>query len=116
MEPFSSEVGCFALIYVARKKAGAQAELHVYTKVGHAFGVRPNTKGPVAQWPQRFMECLDSRRLLQGTSGAWLARQGKKQRISTLLQYSDSLRIESDVVKVDIERFGRRAPEPHADV
>lgn len=56
-------------LYIAMKKAGAQAELHVYTKVGHGFGVRPNTKGPVAQWPQRFVEWLDSRTLLHGASG-----------------------------------------------
>ncbi len=52
-------------LYVAMKKAGAQAELHVYTKVGHGFGVRPTTKGPVGQWPQRFLEWLDSRAMLK---------------------------------------------------
>lgn len=52
-------------LYLAMKKAGAQAELHVYTKVGHGFGVRPTTKGPVGQWPQRFLEWLDSRALLK---------------------------------------------------
>jgi len=51
-------------LYLAMKKAGAQAELHVYTKVGHGFGVRPTTKGPVGQWPQRFLDWLDSRALL----------------------------------------------------
>jgi acetyl esterase/lipase len=51
-------------LYVAIKKAGGQAELHVYTKVGHGFGVRPTTKGPVAQWPQRFYEWMGSRGLL----------------------------------------------------
>lgn len=51
-------------LYVAMKKAGAQAELHVYSKVGHGFGVRATTKGPVAQWPQRFYEWMESRGLL----------------------------------------------------
>ncbi len=51
-------------LYVAIKKAGGQAELHVYTKVGHGFGVRATTKGPVAQWPQRFYEWMGSRGLL----------------------------------------------------
>ena len=46
------------------EKAHAQAELHAYTKVGHGFGVRPTTKGPVGLWPQRFYEWLDSRDLL----------------------------------------------------
>jgi endo-1,4-beta-xylanase len=52
-------------LYLAMKKAGAQAELHVYTKVGHGFGVRATTKGPVAQWPQRFYDWMDSRGLLK---------------------------------------------------
>jgi acetyl esterase/lipase len=52
-------------LYVAMKKAGAQAELHVYTKVGHGFGVRATTKGPVAEWPQRFYEWMDARGLLK---------------------------------------------------
>ena len=57
-------------LYIAMKKAGAQAELHVYTKVGHGFGVRATTKGPVAQWPQRFYEWMDARGLLkQGELG-----------------------------------------------
>jgi endo-1,4-beta-xylanase len=55
-------------LYLAMKKVGAQAELHVYTKVGHGFGVRATTKGPVAQWPQRFYEWMDSRGLLKPKS------------------------------------------------
>jgi hypothetical protein len=45
---------------LALKKAGASAELHVYTHVGHGFGVRATTKGPVAQWPERFRDWLDA--------------------------------------------------------
>ena len=52
-------------LYIAMKKVGAQAELHVYTKVGHGFGVRDTTKGPVALWPQRFYEWLDARGFLK---------------------------------------------------
>jgi acetyl esterase/lipase len=55
-------------LYVAMKKAGAQAELHVYAKVGHGFGVRATTKGPVAQWPQRFYDWMDNRGLLKAKS------------------------------------------------
>lgn len=51
-------------LYLALKKAGAIAELHVYTGVGHGFGVRSTTKGAVAGWPARFLEFLDARRLL----------------------------------------------------
>jgi acetyl esterase/lipase len=52
-------------LYLAMKKVKAQAELHVYTKVGHGFGVRATTKGPVAQWPQRFYDWMEARGLLQ---------------------------------------------------
>ena len=52
-------------LYLAMKKAGAQTELHVYTKVGHGFGLRATAKGPVAQWLQRFLEWLDVRGLLK---------------------------------------------------
>jgi endo-1,4-beta-xylanase len=53
-------------LYLKMKRAGAQAELHVYAGVGHGFGVRATTKGPVALWPQRFLEWMDSRGLLKG--------------------------------------------------
>jgi endo-1,4-beta-xylanase len=52
-------------LYLALKKAGAIAELHVYTGVGHGFGVRPGTKGPVADWPNRFIEWMDVRGFLK---------------------------------------------------
>jgi acetyl esterase/lipase len=52
-------------LYLALKRAGAVAELHVYTGVAHGFGVRSTTKGAVASWPARFLEFLDARKLLQ---------------------------------------------------
>jgi acetyl esterase/lipase len=52
-------------LYLALKKAGAQSELHVYTNVGHGFGVRPTATGPVSQWPQRFHEWMTARGLLK---------------------------------------------------
>ena len=52
-------------LYIALKKAGAEAELHVYTGVGHGFGVRERTRGPVSQWTARFYEWLDARGLLK---------------------------------------------------
>jgi acetyl esterase/lipase len=52
-------------LYLALKKAGASAELHVYTGVGHGFGLRATTKGPVGQWPERFRDWLDARGLLK---------------------------------------------------
>jgi acetyl esterase/lipase len=52
-------------LYLAMKRAGGIAELHVYTGVGHGFGVRESTKGPVAGWPSRFLEFLDARGFLK---------------------------------------------------
>ena len=41
-----------SLIYhAALRKAGVPAELHVYVKGGHAFGLRP-TESPITRWPQ----------------------------------------------------------------
>ena len=53
-----------AEMYLRFKRAGASAELHVYAGVGHGFGLRDGMKGPVAAWPERFAEWLDSRALL----------------------------------------------------
>jgi acetyl esterase/lipase len=52
-------------LYLAMKKAGVSAELHVYAKVGHGFGFRPTNKGAVAGWTQRFYEWLGTIGLLQ---------------------------------------------------
>lgn len=48
-------------LYLAMKKAGVSAELHVYAGVGHGFGLRPKMKGPVASWVVRFHEWLGAR-------------------------------------------------------
>jgi acetyl esterase/lipase len=37
--------------YAALQKAGVPAELHVFVKGGHAFGLRP-TEAPITRWPQ----------------------------------------------------------------
>ena len=37
--------------YIALKKAGVPAEMHLYAQGGHAFGLRP-TKLPITGWPQ----------------------------------------------------------------
>jgi len=52
-------------LYLALKRAGASAELHVYTSVGHGFGLRATTRGPVAQWPERFRDWLEARGYLK---------------------------------------------------
>ena len=52
-------------LYVALKKAGVSAELHVYAGVGHGFGLRDDMKGPVKEWLIRFHEWLAVRGMLQ---------------------------------------------------
>jgi acetyl esterase/lipase len=52
-------------LYLAMKKAGMSAELHVYTGVGHGFGLRETTKGPVAEWPSRFLEWMGAKGFLK---------------------------------------------------
>jgi len=52
-------------LYLALKRAGANAELHVFTGVGHGFGVRATSKGAAAGWPSRFLEFLEMRGLLK---------------------------------------------------
>jgi len=48
-------------LYLALKKAGASAELHVYANVGHGFGLRESNRGPVSGWVSRFREWMDVR-------------------------------------------------------
>jgi endo-1,4-beta-xylanase len=52
-------------LYLAMKKAGASAELHVFSGVGHGFGVRDTTKGEVAGWLARFHEWMGGRGYLK---------------------------------------------------
>jgi acetyl esterase/lipase len=53
-------------LYLALRRAGAHAELHIYDGVGHGFGIRPGNTGPVAAWPAQFLE--------------WLGQQGLAKR------------------------------------
>jgi len=46
-------------LYLALKKAGVSAELHVYAKTGHGFGLRGSNHGPVAGWIALFDEWLE---------------------------------------------------------
>jgi len=52
-------------LYLAMKKAGASAELHVFSGVGHGFGLRETTKGEVAGWLARFHEWMGVRGYLK---------------------------------------------------
>jgi len=50
-------------LYLALRRAGAHAELHIYDGVGHGFGIRAGNTGPVAAWPMRLLEWLDQQGL-----------------------------------------------------
>jgi acetyl esterase/lipase len=53
-----------AMLYLALKKAGVPAELHIYASGGHGFGMRPS-KNPVAEWPKRCEEWLRAQKVLE---------------------------------------------------
>ncbi len=59
-----------AELYLAFKRAGASAELHVYAGAGHGFGIRPNQRGAIAGWPERFREFLEAKTLLLPATGS----------------------------------------------
>jgi acetyl esterase/lipase len=48
-----------ATIYLKFKHANVPAELHIYSGVGHGFGLRPTNTGPVSKWPDSFVDWLD---------------------------------------------------------
>jgi endo-1,4-beta-xylanase len=50
--------------YSALKKAGVSAELHVYARGGHGFGMRDRPV-PVTKWTARLQEWMGDRGLLQ---------------------------------------------------
>jgi len=55
-------------LFLALKKAGVPAELHVFDAGGHGYGLRPLAEFPVTHWPQRCAEWLSRRGLLKTAS------------------------------------------------
>ena len=51
-------------MYLALKRAGVPAELHIYASGGHGFGMRPTGK-PTATWPKRCEEWLRDQGILK---------------------------------------------------
>jgi endo-1,4-beta-xylanase len=51
-------------LYSALKKAEVSAELHIYARGGHGFGMR-DTHSPVASWTTRLQEWMADRGLLR---------------------------------------------------
>jgi acetyl esterase/lipase len=60
-DPISPENS--ARYYLALKRAGVPAELHIFTSGGHGFGMNPIGK-PAAHWPDRCAEWMRDRGLL----------------------------------------------------
>ncbi len=56
-----------ARMYLALKRAGVPAELHIYSAGGHGFGLRPTDK-PCSTWPRRCADWLRSQKLLKATA------------------------------------------------
>jgi acetyl esterase/lipase len=55
--------------FAALQKAGIPAELHVYAKGGHAFGLRA-AQLPIGQWPTLVEQWLGSIRMLSAQGDA----------------------------------------------
>ncbi|MHC4597085.1 MAG: alpha/beta hydrolase [Planctomycetota bacterium] len=54
-----------ALLFVELKKAGVPAEIHVYTKGGHGYGIRPS-ENPASTWHHRLAEWMRASDLFVG--------------------------------------------------
>ncbi|MGZ8939868.1 MAG: alpha/beta hydrolase [Limisphaerales bacterium] len=52
-----------AVMFLALKRAKVPAELHIYAKGGHGFGVRTNTL-PGATWADRFVDWLRNQEMI----------------------------------------------------
>jgi len=53
-------------LYLALRKAGVSAELHVFSKTGHGFGLRESNHGPSAAWISLFFEWMNAEGLGSG--------------------------------------------------
>ena len=56
-------------MYLALKRAGVPAEMHIYASGGHGFGMRPSDK-PCSTWPKRCAEWLQIQGLLKNEKAA----------------------------------------------
>ncbi len=52
-------------LYLALKRAGVSAEVHVYAHTGHGFGLRATNPPPVSGWIQTFLEWLGTEGMLK---------------------------------------------------
>jgi acetyl esterase/lipase len=47
-----------AQVYLKFKRGKVPVELHIFSGVGHGFGLRPTNSGEIANWPEDFDEWL----------------------------------------------------------
>jgi hypothetical protein len=53
-----------ALLFVELKRAGVPAELHIFSRGGHGYGLRPSDD-PVCTWPKRCEDWMRVTGLLE---------------------------------------------------
>ena len=54
-----------ALLYVELKRAGRPAELHIVSKGGHGYGLRPSPTNSASEWPDRAASWMKHTGLLK---------------------------------------------------
>jgi acetyl esterase/lipase len=54
-------------IYLKLRESKVPAELHLYDGVPHGFGMRATLSGPVANWPQQFVDWLKVSKFVEET-------------------------------------------------
>ena len=52
-------------LYLAARELRIPAELHLYDRVGHGFGLRASSTGPVSAWPRQFVDWLGVENLVE---------------------------------------------------
>jgi endo-1,4-beta-xylanase len=55
-----------AQLYLKYKQARVPAELHIYAKLSHGFGMRPANKGAATEWPSEILVWMKDIGYLQG--------------------------------------------------
>jgi acetyl esterase/lipase len=53
-----------AELYLKYKALKVPAELHIYAKTGHGFGIRASNKGAVTEWPEEVLLWLQDLKIL----------------------------------------------------
>ncbi len=55
-----------SLRYIELQKLGVPSEIHIFSGIGHGFGIRPTNPPQVALWPQLFVNWLEASGFLKG--------------------------------------------------